>query len=137
MAILLMDLDHFKLLNDTHGHLIGDEVLRRVGFLIADSIRKMDIAGRFGGEEFIVYLSNVQSEYVFEIAEKIRHRVESEGRKGIGVDLLRPITISVGVAQGVLKGMPQEALEGLIKKADEALYNAKKGGRNRVVVSEL
>ncbi len=136
VGILMLDLDHFKQVNDSYGHLIGDEILKRVGGILRDSIRKMDLAGRFGGEEFLIFLPNVQPEYLFHVADKIRRKVESEVSKEMEIDLVRPITVSIGGAQGTLSLVPQEAIDALVRAADEALYKAKEAGRNRIVLCD-
>ena len=136
VGVLMLDLDRFKGVNDSHGHLVGDAVIRRVGQLVAGMVRNADIVGRFGGEEFLVYLSDVHSEHLLNVAEKIRSAVESKGREVMGHYLAEPVTVSVGAAQGTLRGKAQEALDELVKKADQALYKAKEAGRNRVVIAD-
>lgn len=129
LSIIIMDLDHFKKINDTFGHLVGDEVLKQISLLISMSIREMDYFGRWGGEEFLILLPKTSKEEALLVAERIRSRVESyeiftaEGFK------IR-VTASFGLAE-----YPRDALsiEGLLKKADERLYQAKLLGRNRVV----
>ena len=119
-TVLMMDIDHFKRINDTYGHDRGDRVLRGVAQIIKDSVREEDIVVRYGGEEFMVILRNGTSlESAERIAERIRKRVQRAR-----VDNL-PVTISIGIAQG-------DDLEQIIKSADEALYESKRRGRNRV-----
>ncbi len=137
VGVLLMDLDYFKRVNDTYGHLIGDGVLKVVGRLIRDSIRKADLAGRFGGEEFLVYLSYVQHDHLFDVAEKIRSRVESECVCSLEHPIDHPITVSIGGAQEIFESPPDSTvITALIKKADDALYEAKRTGRNRTVIND-
>lgn len=131
LSIVLADLDHFKSVNDTHGHQAGDEVLRRVGDLLKSSSRPYDIHGRYGGEEFILCLPGAGRTRSRGIAERIRAQVQ-------GMDIPLPfgrgslrISASFGVA--TLSPLEQETLDPLIKRADEALYRAKAEGRNRVV----
>lgn len=131
IGIIMLDIDHFKKLNDTYGHEAGDMVLVEIGKKIGDNIRTSDIACRYGGEEFILILPNADIETTRLRAEKVREEIAQCGiiyhRQELG-----PITMSLGVA-----GFPNHAqtLESVLKKADEALYIAKKLGRNRVEVS--
>jgi diguanylate cyclase (GGDEF)-like protein len=127
-SLLMIDLDHFKDLNDEHGHVIGDLVLKKAAGIVSDAIEPEDIASRYGGEEFGVILMNKGHEQAAAIAENIRRTLESKHltvrRKMISV------TLSIGIAT-----YPDNALEAdrLIKIADERLYKAKELGRNRVV----
>jgi diguanylate cyclase (GGDEF)-like protein len=136
VGILMLDLDRFKGINDSHGHLVGDAVIRRVSHVVAESLRKADVVGRFGGEEFLVYLSDVAPDHLLDVAEKIRSAVESEGRSVMGGYLPEAVTVSVGAAQGILRGSAKEAVDQLVKKADQALYKAKETGRNKVVIAD-
>jgi diguanylate cyclase (GGDEF)-like protein len=129
VGILMVDIDRFKTLNDTHGHATGDAVLRAVGGAIVSAVREDDVPARFGGEEFVVLLRNPDPGVAVEIGERIRAAVR-------GLDLRRlrvpPISVSVGVA--VADG-PEDSIESLIEVADRALYRAKRGGRDRVVAA--
>jgi diguanylate cyclase (GGDEF)-like protein len=129
VGILMVDIDKFKVLNDTHGHATGDAVLRAVGGAIVSAVREDDVPARFGGEEFVVLLRNPDPGIAVEIGERIRAAVR-------GLDLRRlrvpPISVSVGVA--VADG-PEDSIESLIEVADRALYRAKRGGRDRVVAA--
>ncbi|MBU0995104.1 MAG: diguanylate cyclase [Proteobacteria bacterium] len=127
MGLLMIDIDKFKKVNDAHGHPKGDEVLKGVAESLKRSVRKSDIIGRFGGEEFIILLPAIQSTALKRIADKIRQGVEN--RKPAGI----PVTISVGVTQGVIHADPDAELFSWIAKADECLYLAKTNGRNCVV----
>ncbi|MGA2906542.1 MAG: diguanylate cyclase [Terracidiphilus sp.] len=126
VSIALGDLDHFKLVNDTYGHIMGDEVLREVGRRLLGSVRSYDFVGRYGGEEFLVVLNNC-------VAEKSVDRVE-EIRKAIGSSPVRtthgriPITMSLGVA--VSSPSDTRPLEEILCEVDGALYAAKSAGRN-------
>lgn len=128
-AILMLDIDRFKNINDTYGHRKGDEVLNRIGQCIKDSVRKTDIVARYGGEEFIIILRNVDLKEAKDIGEKIRINIQELRVSHIE----EPITISIGISQ-----FPKHSQfkEELIEKADQALYNAKEKGRNKVVVWE-
>jgi two-component system, cell cycle response regulator len=127
LAVLMMDLDHFKAVNDTHGHLMGSHVLAEVGRLIRESIRTEDVAARFGGEEFIAYLPERRADEALRAAERIRRTIEKEPLTHDGVTT--GVTISIGVAT-----FPEHGgdIESLIGRADKALYRAKESGRNRV-----
>ena len=124
----MLDIDRFKQVNDTHGHAIGDQVLRVVADRVRKSLRVIDIIGRLGGEEFAIVLPGASHESaVGTLAERIRHVVADEP---IATDAGPvAVTISVGVAS-VRPGC--EDLHALLKAADAALYDAKRGGRNRV-----
>jgi len=130
IAVAMADIDRFKSINDSHGHPEGDRILARTAAAIRGAIRMSDIAGRYGGEEFIVLLSPVQPESLAEVGEKIRRSVETRGAEGV------PATVSIGVAWCV-PGRDDDAvplLDALAKRADEHLYRAKETGRNRVVI---
>lgn len=129
-SILLIDIDHFKRINDTYGHLIGDEVLKFVSSNISKLLRKSDILGRYGGEEFIVTLPNTKLDNAKTIAEKINKYIYDNHYVNETYNL--QLSVSVGIAQ-IKK---ETNLTDLIHKADEALYKAKNSGRNRVVVYE-
>jgi len=131
LAVLMMDLDHFKQVNDTHGHLMGSHVLTEVGGIIANSIRGADIAARYGGEEFVAYLPETDGAGAMQVAERIRANLESaaftlDGRTAT-------VTISVGIALFPAHG---RALRELVARADRALYRAKEEGRNRVCLED-
>lgn len=130
VAILLLDLDFFKSINDTYGHMIGDEVLRTVGQSLQHSMRKHDAAGRFGGEEFIVILSGADRDIGMAVAERIRSNVEAIRITAGGGEKIN-ITTSIGVA--TCKPSDMARMHTLVMNADQALYQAKHSGRNRVV----
>jgi diguanylate cyclase (GGDEF)-like protein len=125
LSVLMLDLDHFKRLNDEFGHLLGDEVLRQVTVIFQNQLRKGDVCCRYGGEEFALLLPNTSTENAVEVAEKLRRTVESWVFPGVA----RPLTLSAGVA-----GFPQHGntRDEIIAAADSALYFAKQNGRNRV-----
>jgi diguanylate cyclase (GGDEF)-like protein len=130
LALVMADVDYFKRVNDRHGHRAGDDVLRAVGRVLAESKRRPDIAARFGGEEFLLVLPETTVEEAVEFAERVRQRVASTrvdcAGTGVGV------TASFGVAGGI----PGDATwrDRLVEAADEALYDAKRSGRNTVAV---
>ncbi|WP_211767632.1 GGDEF domain-containing protein [Kutzneria sp. CA-103260] len=130
-GVLMVDLDHFKRVNDTHGHLAGDEVLKAVAATVRRSVRDYDSVGRFGGEEFVVLLPGLTSADVLAIAERIRRAV-ADLRVPLSGTVLSTLSASIGVAT-----YPSSAagIDELVHAADTALYRAKRGGRNRVVSS--
>lgn len=129
-ALVMGDLDRFKLVNDTHGHDVGDEILRELADRMRSSVRLEDAIARWGGEEFLILLPATGCEDALIVAEKIRHRVNEKGfPTSVGT---LPITISLGV--GVFSG-DREPGE-VIKRADQALYRAKENGRNRVEIMD-
>jgi diguanylate cyclase (GGDEF)-like protein len=129
IAVLMLDLDHFKDFNDRHGHPSGDEALRTFGEVLRSCMREGDLAARYGGEEFAVMLPGVDPAVAVTIAERIRARTEST-IMSLAPGITDRITVSIGVAMA-----PIQALEGisLLRIADDALYQAKTDGRNRVV----
>lgn len=122
ISLLLMDIDHFKEINDTYGHMTGDRVLQKMGRLLVEESRKEDIAARYGGEEFALILPNTDKSDALKIAERIRLHVEKAnwGKSAI--------TISIGAAT-FLQGDTESSLQ---SKADYALYASKNGGRNQI-----
>lgn len=127
-SVLLADLDHFKRINDEHGHLVGDEVLRLVAERLADAVREPMIVGRLGGEEFLVVLPDTQTEAARQAAERIREGIASmESQRWPG---RRPLTVSLGVATS---GAAGDTVSDMLRRADAALYDAKRAGRNRVI----
>ncbi len=132
LVLCMMDLDQFKRVNDTYGHPAGDKVLKEVAFLLKKTVRKSDIACRYGGEEFAVILPNTDIEHARVFCERYRREVENHIIKYNDVKL--SVTLSIGVAR-FLKDSKNMA-DDLLKNADQALYLAKTGGRNRVVLGE-
>jgi diguanylate cyclase (GGDEF)-like protein len=128
-ALLMIDIDHFKMVNDTHGHQAGDEVLRLLSGIFRDSIRNCDYAGRYGGEEFIILLTQSGAQEGVDVAERIR--LQASALEISNKNSKFSITVSIGVS-----GYPEAGhdIQEIIHKADGALYEAKKRGRNQVVV---
>jgi diguanylate cyclase (GGDEF)-like protein len=126
-GVLLLDIDHFKNINDTHGHQVGDTTLRTLAELLTNSSRDTDVIGRWGGEEFLIVVSYADKESLLIFAENLRNQVEL-----YLFDVIEHITISVGVS------VFQEGCgtNDVISKADQALYYAKENGRNQVHFSD-
>jgi diguanylate cyclase (GGDEF)-like protein len=123
LGCIIADIDHFKSVNDTHGHLTGDEVLKEVSNRIKDSTRIYDVLGRYGGEEFLILLPDSDLEHAWHFAERVRMHVKTGGKTG------HQVTISLGVTS-LQQG--DQSIDDMIKRADEALYKAKNAGRDRV-----
>ena len=126
-SILLLDIDHFKLVNDTHGHGAGDDTLRAFAQRVREHLRQGDTCARYGGEEFVVVLPGTSLVAALEVAERLRQGVAEASL--MSVPLVRA-TVSIGAAQHV----PGETVEQLLARADTAVYAAKRGGRNQVRV---
>lgn len=138
LACLFMDVDHFKSVNDQHGHQTGDLVLRDVASIIRDQLRSSDVLGRYGGEEFSALLVNANSESAMEIAERMRAVIEKHVFKtSEGKDLSLTISIGVGTLPLQSKDTHTKTLsEDLVERADQAVYQAKRNGRNQVVLAD-
>jgi two-component system cell cycle response regulator len=130
LSVLMVDLDHFKLINDSYGHVVGDEVLRGVSRVLQREARAVDVVARFGGEEFLVVLPETGEEGAVALAERIRARVEETPPVTGGEYGWLRVTVSIGVA--TVPSPRVNSPEELIAVADEALYRAKAQGRNRV-----
>jgi len=129
VGVLMIDIDKFKVLNDTHGHATGDEVLRAVAGAIVAAVREDDVPARFGGEEFVVLLRNPGIDVAVEVGERVRAAVAGLELQRLGV---HGVSVSVGVA---VSDHADQAIEELIGQADQALYRAKRAGRDRVVAA--
>jgi diguanylate cyclase (GGDEF)-like protein len=132
MAILMVDVDHFKKVNDQFGHLVGDHVLEAVADCLQRNIRKADIAGRYGGEEFVLLLPETKEASAIALAERLREEISTLDVCHEGISI--PVTISIGVAQ---KTKECASLDTLLLYSDEALYAAKSAGRNSVCSWEM
>jgi len=128
LACALLDVDHFKRVNDTLGHQVGDEVLVALTRIVREVVRSYDLLGRFGGEEFLLLLPETDLEKAAELAERVRQAMQERLAATAGATLLDPVTVSLGVTAQ----RPGDTLESIIKRADDALYRAKQNGRNRV-----
>jgi diguanylate cyclase (GGDEF)-like protein len=128
-AILVLDMDHFKRINDQHGHLVGDVALRSVGAALADELRGYDAVGRFGGEEFVAVLPDTDVAGAEHAAERLRLRIESLAVPVHGSDETLAVTASIGVALCPEHG---DSVDDVLRAADDAMYEAKRAGRNAV-----
>lgn len=129
LSVCLLDISHFKQINDIFGHAAGDAVLRRFAELAASALRGADVLGRYGGEEFLVVMPEAGQQAAFACAERIRTRVEHDTFPGL------PASHHVTVTAGVATALPDEAAEKLVERADAALYEGKRAGRNRVTLA--
>lgn len=130
-GLLFMDIDHFKSINDTHGHTAGDHALQLVAKTLKENLRSTDTCGRWGGEEFLVILSDVDEHSLAKVAEKFRVMIANSRVAVYGIDI--PLTVSIGAAFF----QPQDTSATLIHRADQLMYISKQNGRNRVTVEAL
>ncbi|MHB8884970.1 MAG: GGDEF domain-containing protein [Methylovirgula sp.] len=131
LSILLFDIDHFKWINDDHGHQSGDSVLQEISAILRAQSRPSDIVARYGGEELMIIATNTYADAAFTLAERIRRAIKAAkilSTRGTGI----PVTTSVGVTSL----LPDDDASALIARADQALYEAKKEGRDRTCVSQ-
>jgi two-component system cell cycle response regulator len=129
LSVVMLDVDYFKAINDEHGHLAGDNVLRMVAQLTAQSVRNEDVVTRFGGEEFALVLKDCAAPQAAQLAERLRRKIEAASCEFAGRAL--QVTVSMGIA--ALGESAEEAPDHLLHRADQALYRAKAEGRNRVI----
>lgn len=127
-AILFVDLDHFKEVNDTHGHPVGDQLLRMTALALRGTLRSFDFVGRWGGEEFIVILPNMTDELLPTVAERCRRVVEESSNQTQGKQVR--VTASIGATMA----REDDMLEALVQRGDELMYASKQAGRNRVTL---
>ncbi|QEH06099.1 GGDEF domain-containing protein [Sulfurospirillum multivorans] len=121
-AIMMIDIDHFKQINDTHGHILGDDVLQYVVKLISEHLRESDIFARYGGDEFIVFFPAISQKDIYNIALRIQSKLFEDS------SYASPVTLSIGICLF----STSLALQNVIEYADNALYSAKSKGRNRI-----
>lgn len=122
VSFIMFDIDDFKLFNDTYGHLVGDDVLRKLSKLVKNNMRSGDIFGRYGGEEFLIIAPNTNIEEAAKLAENIRSMIEENS--------VRNVTASFGVSQIE----DSYDLESALKRSDDAMYKSKDNGRNKITV---
>ena len=132
LTLLVVDIDHFKRVNDTYGHLIGDRVLKEIARRLSACCRKYDVIGRFGGEEFIMAVPDLRFEKPYDFASRMRRTIE-ESSVDTAAGAVN-VTISIGMVS--VFGAEANDLEFFIQRADEALYRAKAKGRNRIDTAE-
>jgi diguanylate cyclase (GGDEF)-like protein len=132
-CVLMLDLDHFKTVNDRHGHVVGDAVLCAFAATLAESVRSVDVVARYGGEEFTVILFETGRDEARESAERIRARVQEMRVEPEGGPALA-VTVSIGIAEA---GTADASAGDLLRRADQALYRAKRAGRNGVYFAEV
>jgi diguanylate cyclase (GGDEF)-like protein/PAS domain S-box-containing protein len=133
LALMMLDIDEFKKVNDSYGHEAGDQALQQVAAVMKSSLREIDLLGRLGGEEFAVLLPDTSEQDAVVLAERVRQSIANMSFETPGQVLSNPITISIGVA---VISDEMSSIDDLLRKADAALYRAKQSGRNRVVVDQ-
>ena len=127
LSLILMDIDNFKLLNDTHGHLFGDKILSGMGDIIKSAIRMQDTAYRYAGDEFTIILPETELEMAIAVAERVRQAIENETKV-----LSDPRPLKVTVSIGVVEYLTDEEIKNFVHRADSAMYASKKKGRNSI-----
>ena len=132
LSLIMMDVDHFKKVNDAHGHVAGDLVLKTIGQYLQKNIRLENVTARYGGEEFAIILRNVGSDLALHIAERLRKSIEAEKINFRGKTI--QVTVSMGIA--TLEDRPFNTIEDFVQFADELLYEAKEKGRNRTILKK-
>jgi diguanylate cyclase (GGDEF)-like protein len=129
LSLLMLDIDHFKQINDTHGHSAGDDVLKAVAASIKNQLRNVDMVFRYGGEEFLILLSNTSREAAALVGERLRSAAQTEDYPADGC------TVELTVSLGCSTLLPGESADSLLRRADSALYVAKREGRNRLTMA--
>jgi diguanylate cyclase (GGDEF)-like protein len=132
LAVLMIDLDWFKRINDTHGHLVGDDILLKVAGVLSKSVRRGDAVGRYGGEEFAILLPGVDEREAHTVAERIRSRIRALEVTDHGG---QPVLLTATIGGAVWPDVDESSIEGLLRAADAALYAGKAAGRNRVALA--
>jgi diguanylate cyclase (GGDEF)-like protein len=130
-CVVIADIDNFKIINDTYGHLVGDDVLKVIAKSLSENLRQIDLIGRWGGEEFIMILPETSNEQAEEVINRIRMKIAKIPFKCLSAKDKFNITVSFGISSSKLKNI---SLDNIIKKSDLALYKAKESGRNKVVI---
>lgn len=128
-SLVMLDIDHFKSVNDNYGHMVGDDVIRHISALIREHVRETDVSGRYGGEEFTILLADTSAENAYVFAERLRKEVEAAVVKHNDIELQYTISLGVAEVDATIKNY-----EAWIESADAALYHAKENGRNRVSI---
>jgi two-component system, cell cycle response regulator len=133
VSVLLCDIDHFKQINDVHGHLVGDEVLQEVSARLLDAVRSHDAVGRYGGEEFLIVLGGCDGDDLRERAEQVRGAISRLPFSTKHGEISLSLSVGAVAIENWDKSIPMDPF---LKRADEALYHAKASGRNRVIYAE-
>lgn len=137
VSVLIIDIDHFKRVNDRHGHLVGDQVLKGLAAAFHAALREYDILGRFGGEEFVAFLPETGDLSASEIAERVRSRINSVTIGSVSeTDDPDLLSVSIGISSTAVEDLPGADLSGMLVGADRALYRAKEAGRNRAFLAD-
>ena len=131
LSVLMIDIDFFKQINDTHGHDGGDVVLTNVAHMIKSCVRNSDVVARYGGEEFVVALFGMNIEGASRVADRILKKIEESSTKYEDIDI--KVTVSIGIAECIPK---QDNAKSITKRADQAMYVSKQKGRNQVSIAE-
>ena len=126
LSLLILDLDNFKKLNDTYGHMIGDKMLKRLGFVMKENTRKYDIISRFGGEEFIILLPNTNIKRAITVCNRLRIKIQQDKEM---------IKCKVTISGGLTEYQKNDSIKRMQQRADKALYQAKKMGKNRIEIN--
>jgi diguanylate cyclase (GGDEF)-like protein len=133
ISVIMLDIDHFKKINDTFGHAVGDQILQRVTQTACTELRSADMIGRYGGEEFLIVLPMTNAQQAYLLAERLRVDVEALSIPTPKGDAC--VTLSIGVVE-MWHVLPAESVESVFRRADEAMYTAKQAGRNRTEIGE-
>jgi two-component system cell cycle response regulator len=129
LSAIFLDIDHFKSINDTHGHAAGDEVLKAFARRVRQSVRGIDLVARYGGEEFVVVMPDTESEVAYRVAERLRETIAAEPF-AVGGGVRVRVTVSAGISS---VNSAVDTPQSVLRRCDQALYRAKGEGRNRVV----
>ena len=130
LSFIMLDIDHFKMVNDQHGHLVGDVALVRLAKILRQQLRSVDLCCRYGGEEFVLCLPDTHLEGAKDVAERIRLAILQET-----IDTNQGLSLSISISLGVADNQEDQSVEGILKRADAALYQAKDGGRNQTRIA--
>jgi diguanylate cyclase (GGDEF)-like protein len=134
LSAIMVDIDHFKKVNDTFGHMVGDQLLQLVTQAACAELRSSDLIGRYGGEEFVLILPMTNAQQAHSLAERIRLRVEALRQATTKGDA--SVTLSIGIVEIVHGAQTAQSIEDLIRHADQAMYAAKQAGRNRTEIGQ-
>lgn len=134
LSVMILDIDHFKQINDNHGHDVGDKVIQQFAQRISNAVRGIDLACRYGGEEFLIAMPDTEMSFATVVAERLRQEIAADKFAADEAGKELAITVSIGLAS-TENGPDEDSPQQLIKRADDALYVAKTGGRNRVIKS--